>query len=376
MGNEKPYRLLEKRREGKCTPEELAELDAWYEELSADADRIDPVPHEKLGQLFYGIAFRINAGRRRRKSSSAPAWIGVGIAAAIIAAVFILPHLTPGGDTVDNLPSVGDTWRAELITGGGDRLPLDATPAIEEDGVLIARNSDLGLDYSEADETGSIAGGAHVYHTIIVPLGCEYGVTLSDGSRVMLNSGSELTYPVSFGSDKREVVLRGEGYFDVCASPVPFIVNASPVMVRVVGTSFNVAAYDDDDDITTTLVSGSVSIRIGGEREQSLTPGNQLAYGKADQSVMLRACDTDLATSWTRGEFKFRDMPLCEILKRLGRWYGYDVRFEDAAMKYQRFSGAAEKNRPLEYVLDIMEHVTDIKLSLIDNTIVVGKVGK
>lgn len=368
MGDQKLYELLSRYRRGDITPEDMRKLDEWYESFSGEEERIRSVPREKLDQLFYAVERRTAPTRGKRKPAVIVRWAAVAAVCAVIAAVAVFELGAPWKkQSVSPFP-VRETWHAELIVGDGSRVRLDAVPAIEENGTVIANNGNAGLEYSNAAGSDT----ENIRHTIIVPMGREYAITLSDGSRVMLNSASELTYPVSFGGDVRGVELKGEGYFEIAQSPVPFVVNANPLDVRVLGTSFNIAAYGDDDAITTTLVSGRVSVRADGGDEYLLDPGYQLCYDKGDRSVTRREADPDIATAWLYGEFKFRDMRLDEIIRRLSRWYGYDYRFDDTRLKDMRITGAAEKERPVEYVLGMLGYITDIRFSIDGGVIVIG----
>lgn len=360
MGSERLYGLLEKYRQGKCTQDELGQLDSWYRQFDRQAEHISSVPREKLDQLFLGIENNIRHRTQHKRRGRLIRWSAAACMAVAAVIFFTIRINTPSG----GYAIMPGTWKAELITGDGTKVHIDDLPVVEGDGTEIKNEARRGLDYRDVQA----GNDAEIYHTVVVPVGSEFGVTLSDGTTVRLNSGSSLTYPRVFGPGKRKVELTGEAYFDVVPSSAAFIVNSSAVEIEVLGTSFNVSAYADDADIITTLVSGRVSVIAGG-KAHTLEPGRQLTYDRKTGRTMQQECDPAIAVSWIEGEFKFRDMRLEDIMKKLNRWYACDVVFSDPYLKELRLSGAAEKDRPVGYVLDMIEFITDVRFSVNGNTI-------
>ena len=180
-----------------------------------------------------------------------------------------------------------------------------------------------------------------------------------------------IKYPVTFKKDKRVVSLNGEAFFKVAKSAVPFVVSTFDIDVQVLGTSFNVSAYGNDDCVMTTLVSGSVLVSSNhAEKQLRMEPGNVLSYTKSTACMNMEKCDPDIYTSWINGEFKFRDMRLEDIMKKVNRWYNCQIRFEDPSVKELRFSGAAERDRPVEYLLELIQKVTEVNFEIENKTIV------
>ena len=237
----------------------------------------------------------------------------------------------------------------------------------DNNGRIIKQGKQPVLDYTLAQNDMP----EETFNTITVPLGGEYGVILSDGTQVWLNSGSTLKYPVTFKKDKRVVSLNGEAFFKVAKSAVPFVVSTFDIDVQVLGTSFNVSAYGNDDCVMTTLVSGSVLVSSNhAEKQLRMEPGNVLSYTKSTACMNMEKCDPDIYTSWINGEFKFRDMRLEDIMKKVNRWYNCQIRFEDPSVKELRFSGAAERDRPVEYLLELIQKVTEVNFEIENKTIV------
>lgn len=197
---------------------------------------------------------------------------------------------------------------------------------------------------------------------ITVPQGSDYHLLLSDGSQVWMNSESTIEYYTNFSGQKRKIILSGEAYFEVARDENrPFVVIARNREITVLGTSFNVSAYEDDNVITTTLVEGVVEIKTPGVLLK-LTPGNQ---AKIDENGLITTSEVDVSlyTSWTKGVFDFENMPLKDICMKLSRWYGVKFVFSDDAGE-EKFSGGAWMNAPLEDFLHNIEVATDVKFTV------------
>src|SRR5690606_24636103 len=159
------------------------------------------------------------------------------------------------------------------------------------------------------------------------PRGGTYQVTLSDGTRVWLNAESRLIYPTRFDGDARNVELEGEAFFEVSSSTKPFFVQSSDQIIEVLGTEFNISAYGDNLQTTTTLVSGSVSLQNRQSAQvRTLEPGEQAIV--REDKVGVRTVDVADYTAWKDGLFVFNDTPLSEVLGQLQRWYGVDLKDE------------------------------------------------
>ena len=253
--------------------------------------------------------------------------------------------------------------RASLILNDGQEIMLDKRLSLmESDSSVVLSNEKGELSYRNVRER---AGESSV-NTLRVPCGGEYQLMLADGTRVRVNSESELVFPTCFNSDRREVFLKGEAYFQVAPdSDKPFYVRVNDYIVKVTGTTFNVTSYTDDPCTMTTLVEGKVSV-YGNDSTWNcdLTPGHMLKFDKGTARVTSEECDPRIYTSWIDGEFKFRDMRLEDIMKKLNRWYDFEVAYEEEELKDLRFSGAAEKYNPVEFLLKMIEEVTKVRFDI------------
>ena len=208
-----------------------------------------------------------------------------------------------------------------------------------------------------------------VYNKLSVPKGGEYRIELEDGTKVWINSASRLRYPVVFSGDTREVYLEGEGFFQVAKDAAkPFIVHCEKYAVRVLGTTFNISAYRNDEVSMTTLVEGRVNIECG-NTVVALTPGLMAAV--ADSKVTTREVNVESYISWTRDQFSFSEERLEDLLKKISRWYDVEFVFDDEEIKDYKFSGFMPRYESIDAILQIMEQAANVTFKMNNKQIVV-----
>jgi len=194
------------------------------------------------------------------------------------------------------------------------------------------------------------------YHTVQVPLGMTSSIILPDGTKVALNAGSTLKYPVTFDQKTRHVQLSGEAYFEVKKSKrQPFIVSTSDIAIQVTGTSFNCSAYPEDKRIETALVEGEIRISgvNGGERGLSVKPGELAVFSRSGNTIEKFSADLDKYTSWKSGKLIFRDDSMITVLAKLGRWYNVEFQVVDEEMLGYEYS-ATFSGESLDQVLKML----------------------
>lgn len=207
------------------------------------------------------------------------------------------------------------------------------------------------------------------WHILRIPKGGEYTLVLEDGSRVWLNSASELRYPVRFAGKKRQVILEGEAYFEVVRNEArPFIVQSQGQEVEVLGTSFDVTAYQGEPGVYTTLLQGSVEVR-GEKGKQILKPGQQAIY--TEKGIEVKEVNAALYCSWIKDRFVFVSEELEMVVRKLERWYGVSFFFARESLKTEQFSGSIPKYSDLSKVLKMLELTTNIRFKETDKTIIV-----
>ena len=244
------------------------------------------------------------------------------------------------------------TDRATLTLADGSVVVLDTADQesimgqqnvklINVDGQIIYKATALPLKGDEMQ-----------FNKITTPRGGQYKIELQDGTMVWLNAASSLRYPVAFTSNKREVELIGEGYFEVAHNAAkPFIVHLSNgTQVSVLGTHFNINSYADENSIKTTLLQGSVLVKQGGQQKE-LLPGDQAEIGQNKFNVVHLA-NTDQIVAWKNGYFSFNDDNLESIMRQLSRWYNVEIAFPQGVPNVL-FSGELDRNLKLEELLEV-----------------------
>ena len=194
-------------------------------------------------------------------------------------------------------------------------------------------------------------------------------MTLSDGTQVWLNAGTRFEYPATFDTKTRTVTLNGEAQFKVAHNPkIPFVVKTNSGIVKVHGTTFNVSAYNDDPDLTVTLIEGVVSVENAkGDCLALLKPSDQFRLQKDSGMASLKKVNTDYYSSWIDGKILLNETKLSEITTLLKRWYNVDIRLVGEGIGDLRISGTISKGKPLDLFLKILERMYDVKYKLITN---------
>lgn len=212
-----------------------------------------------------------------------------------------------------------------------------------------------------------------VYHTLVVDRGAEFQLVLPDGTKVWLNSDSELRYPDIFNEADRKVYLKGEAYFDVAhLAEQPFIVTASTCDIRVLGTEFNVSCYEGEAQVVTTLVKGKVAYRAG-EDKGELQPGWQCVYDAGKKSTDIKKVNVAGYISWKNGLFVFDGVKMEDLAKQVERWYNVNVVFADNMVRNNRFTGAMERYKPVSYLISMLNETNTVECSLEGNLLVFRK---
>ena len=264
------------------------------------------------------------------------------------------------------------TLEAVLVTSDGTlrELQTAGNHINEKDGSKIMVDS-ARLNYQD-NRPESVR--ELIYNKLLVGRGHEYMLILNDGTRVWMNSKSELSYPVAFGENVRRVRLSGEAYFEVAKDSVrPFIVEVDRGFeVKVLGTHFNIKAYDTDDSYETTLVEGKVQVSQGNKTKITLEPSEQMVIGK-DGRHEVRVVNTSYYTAWHEGWFYFNDESLEQVLTMIGRWYDVDFVFVKENLKEITVTGKMKRFENLSVILKMLERTTGTELMLKNRIVKVDK---
>ena len=353
--NERHQRLLEELRDKDVLQREIGEY------VSFDTSR-------RWGQLKEAMEEPVRKGRSLLKVWGA-------VAAVVVAFVGGLLYWQMTGSPQPEVKQVAIArieqggMRAVLITETGQQVVLqglkDTCLNITGTETLNIRE-DGSLKYSL-----SALSSMSEWHTLRIPKGGEYKIVLDDGTEIWLNSASELKYPAHFVGNERRVQLTGEAYFQVARNEAaPFIVETRDMDVKVLGTSFNVSVYEDEESCHATLVEGRVEVndKVNGEKVV-LTPGKQALLRGGEMTV--REVNTKLYTLWRLDRFTFASEDMEGVIRKLSRWNNVDFFFANSSMKQKRFTGSLPKYADISQVLKMIEMTTDIKFEIKEHTIMI-----
>ena len=228
----------------------------------------------------------------------------------------------------------------------------------------VLKTSGATLEYvSKEENVETIAT-----NTLVIPRGGNFSVILSDGTKVWLNADSKLSYPEVFTGEDRRVTITGEAYFEVAHNTKqPFIVESKSHTIEVLGTSFNINAYPEDEFITTTLVEGAV--KIG--KESALEPGQQSKYFKETGEIEIANVDVYQFVSWKSDIFYFENRRLDDILQILARWYDFEYVIEDRDQEGLMFSGGFKKYDSFDSIIKKIELTNEVKFEITNGKVIV-----
>ena len=256
-----------------------------------------------------------------------------------------------------------------LKTSAGESYVLDSDQNIEiEQELNLTKNSNE-IDYKSAEENPK-----DQYHSLYVPYGKRYNILLSDGTKVYLNAGSSLKYPVVFPKGQtRKVELQGEAFFDVTESSSLFVVQSTGLSVEVYGTTFNFKNYQEDPFSDVVLVQGSVGLNTGGDNPvYKLSPGHKGSLLKDKKSISTERVNTKLYTSWINGEIVIRKEAFDQIVAKLERIYNVSI-INNKATDGQLFNANINPEvETIEEVLMYFKEIYQIEYKIYGNKIIIN----
>jgi transmembrane sensor len=378
------FKLIIKKINDTLSPEEESIFDIWYNESAENRDYFAKVQNNyqsdieniNLDEAWNAIDRKINPGKNKNHfykyavAASIALLLGTGIfyftktKEQIIQVVEKPKEITPGGNrgilTLSNGKQIvlADISAKDTIAQEGEKA--EVTIKMDAKGVITyVINPDA--DVSKAD--------ANSFNTLSTPTGGQYNIVLADGTKVYLNTVSSIKYPTQFNGDQRIVELEGEAYFEVAKNKSkPLIVKSGDQSIEVLGTHFNVHAYNNESVIKTTLLEGSVAVTYKNQKA-ILKPGQQSNVSDSFNKIAIRKVDTEAAIAWKNGRFKFDNADLKTVMKQLERWYGIKVEYRGDVSDV-RFNGGTFMNKNLSEVLKVLE-LSNIKFKVEGKTIIV-----
>lgn len=208
---------------------------------------------------------------------------------------------------------------------------------------------------------------------IFVPKGQVNHVFLADGTRIWINSESELIAPSVFGQNERAVKLTGEAFFEVAKDKKrPFRVEVNGQQIEVLGTSFNVRAYANSNEIETTLESGQIRL-LTGNQTTLLNPGEQSVFNKTEKQLVIGKVDPVSFSSWKDGRFEFQNEDLIEVFKVVERWYDVEIAYDETTFKGMHFSGVIKRNKDAKHFLELLNLTFPISYEIKADKISISK---
>ena len=265
--------------------------------------------------------------------------------------------------------------KAILTLENGTQIQLTAikkSKVATQSGLNLEQTNQGSLVYSKSKASAINLS----YNTVSTPNGGQYMVILSDGTKVWLNAGSTLRYPVVFGSNIRKVELTGEAYFEVAKNVTkPFQVVSKFQSIEVLGTHFNVNDYDNDHLVSTILLEGSIEMKgVAGKISRIIKPGQQANLSKdyTNQFITVKQIDVEEAIAWKNGYFFFNDEPLESILRKISRWYDVEIVYSEDFNTKLTFSGTLSKYDKVSKVLRKLELSDAVHFTIEGRRIMIG----
>ena len=376
-------KLLALHLSGSLSEQENKELNAWLQKKASRKHLLKNLQNEKHLAKRREIIARINLDNEWCRFQSATKeesktrkliWKEILKYAAIIVlplllGTYLIFQVDTPSEFVADIPIEiqPGVKKAQLVLSNGEKIELsgdDLDLSNQEIGVKI-ENKNKALNYATVEKQK----GKLRYNLLLIGRGEEYHLTLADGTKVWLNSESQLKYPTQFADNIREVELEGEGYFEVVKNTkAPFIVKTMQMNVEVLGTSFNLSAYQNEEKVKATLVEGSVKVvaNYGTEKPRIIKPDVQAIFDINTNKIKLKQVDAQVYGRWREGVFAFNEDNLEEIMRRLARWYNIRVFYQDNDVRNYQFSGKLPRFKTCNELLEMIEKTTNVKFQIKD----------
>lgn len=252
------------------------------------------------------------------------------------------------------------TKKVQLVLSNNEKLTIDGTETqleYKEEGQVNVNSEQVDLN------KGDTNGQEEEFNQLIVPIGRRSSITFADGTKIWVNSGSKVVYPVKFAKDKREIFVEGEIFLDVSRDEQkPFIVKTRQMDIRVLGTQFNVNAYENEANMQVVLVSGKVEVNLNSTCKNTLTPNQMFSYDSNLYKGKITTVDANDYVAWKDGYYQFHQKPLKMILKKLSRYYGIPIYCESSAADELICSGKLDLKESFDEVMNALKKAAPIEI--------------
>lgn len=369
--------LFEKFLAGEASEEEIAKVMAYKDDLElAEAEEMNAEERERGARILSGLNEATGHGARPVLNT----WLYVAATILVLLVTGIYLWSNISGPKENNAsyalrnndikPGID---KAVLKLANGKEVVLSNQSSgtlVNQGGITVRKEKNGSLNYiiSSAGKANATSG----YNILTTPRGAEYHITLEDGTNVWLNSASTLKFPVAFTNKERRVQITGEAYFEVAKyKHKPFKVVFNDQEIEVLGTHFNVNAYDDESDAKSTLLEGAVKITRNGKR-QILTPGQQAVSTRNQRGFTVNKVDVQEVVAWKNGFFQFRNASLVSIMRQASRWYDVDVVYEKG-FSPDEYGGRVTKYKNISELLNNLELTGTVHFKIDGRRVIVMK---
>jgi ferric-dicitrate binding protein FerR (iron transport regulator) len=350
------------------------------------SDRSDYV----YGKIMNEIDVKPDSSKNLIRRRMIRRWASVAAAVAVLFAagtlIFFQRQISPKGAFIalikDDISPGGN--RATLTLADGSIIDLDKTgpgSLATQGGAEIMKSNDGEVVYESRLSNLELSNSQMIKpNTLATPVGGQYQLTLSDGTKVWLNAASSIKFPANFSGKERRVSVTGETYFEVSKNVnMPFIVEINEAAeVKVLGTHFNIHAYNDENIMNVTLLEGSVQVSPaildaseGSVRNSVILKPGQQSEITSDGKMTVKYIDEFEAVAWKEGLFRFNDAGFDEIVPQLERWYNVKFIFEDT-IPHKRVTGYVSRNVNISKVLEMLEYTTGLKFRIENNKVIIN----
>lgn len=266
------------------------------------------------------------------------------------------PAIAIKDNTLKNDVAAPAYTKAVLLLADGNDIILDSATNGQlavQGNINIIKTGGGELIYS-VDQSLE-ADGSQKMNTLTVPRGSQpLQLTLTDGTKIWLNSAASITYPVVFSGNERKVQITGEAYFEVAKDATKkFYVLTNGIKTEVLGTHFNINAYEDETNTKITLLEGSINVSAAGNL-QPLSPGQQAQWENKGKIKVLNDVDTDEVMAWKEGFFDFNGTDIKSVMRQLARWYNVEVEYK-GKITGNHFSGIINRSNNISQVLKMLQ---------------------
>lgn len=381
MTKEEYLSLYEKFLAGATTIEENQLLAAYEDEFQVIDHAWDTGAMGNRKMVKNQIRQKLNDHIHIEKSIRPFAYLKWSAAAILILGVAAGLYFTAGYQKKQQLATALGSLKENTVLPGSNKAVLtladgsvvnlenvQKTKGINQGNTSLVNSKDGLLVYT-ANRSGDKEADK-LYNKISIPRGGQYQLKLPDGTQVWLNSASTLRFPTRFSGNERNVELTGEAYFEVAKNKnMPFKVRVNQVEVKVLGTHFNIMAYDDEQSINTTLLEGSVNVS-GNMQHTLIRPGQQARFKKTAGSLNVEEVNLAEAVAWKNGNFLFADDDIETIMRKISRWYDVDVEYR-GNLTDKNFAGSISRSENVSEVLKTLELTGTIHFKMEGRRIIV-----